>query len=58
LVIQRVAYPLFGIATTLATDSVIAALFTAASLVRSYLIRRLFEALTYHGCFGKTHART
>jgi hypothetical protein len=40
---QRVVYPLFGIATTLATDAVIALLFTLVSLARSYLLRRVFE---------------
>ena len=41
--IQRLVYPLFGIATTLATDAVIALLFTLVSLARSYLLRRVFE---------------
>ena len=40
---QRVVYPLFGIATTLATEAVIALLFTLVSLARSYLLRRVFE---------------
>jgi hypothetical protein len=43
LVVQRIAYPLFGIVTTLATDSAIAALFTATSLPRSCVLRRVFE---------------
>ena len=42
---QRVVYPLFGITTTLGTDAVIAIAFTLVSLVRSYLLRRLFERL-------------
>lgn len=42
---QRIAFPLFGIATTIGEDAGIAALFTALSLVRSYAIRRLFEHL-------------
>ncbi|HEX2257472.1 MAG TPA: hypothetical protein VHG92_12360 [Afifellaceae bacterium] len=45
LLAQRIAYPLFGIETTLSTDSAIAALFTLVSLARSYLLRRLFERL-------------
>ncbi len=40
---QRLVYPLFGIATTLATEAVIALLFTLVSLARSYLVRRVFE---------------
>ncbi|RXF66961.1 DUF7220 family protein [Hansschlegelia zhihuaiae] len=45
LIIQRLAYPLFGIHTTLAADSAIALIFTLVSLGRSYVIRRLFERL-------------
>lgn len=45
LITQRLAYPLFGIHTTLAADSAIAAIFTLVSLGRSYAIRRLFERL-------------
>jgi hypothetical protein len=57
LVVQRLAYPLFGIVTTVATDSAIAALFTATSLARSYLLRRLFETLAQHHQFGTEDAR-
>jgi hypothetical protein len=42
---QWVAYPLFGIQTPLTTDLAIAAIFTAVSLVRSYLLRRAFECI-------------
>jgi hypothetical protein len=45
LLAQQVVFPLFGIHTTLAQDSAIAAAFTAVSLARSYLLRRLFEAI-------------
>jgi hypothetical protein len=45
LVVQRLAYPLFGIATTMTQDGLIAAIFTAASLARSYALRRLFVAI-------------
>ncbi len=44
---QRLVYPLFGIATTLATEAVIALLFTLVSLARSYLLRRVFERLAW-----------
>jgi hypothetical protein len=47
LATQRLVNPLFGIATTLAADSLIALIFTAVSLVRSYLLRRLFERLAW-----------
>jgi hypothetical protein len=43
LATQALLYPLFGITTTLATDSMIAAAFTLVSLLRSYVLRRLFE---------------
>lgn len=45
LLTQRVAYPLFGIETSLATDSAILAIFTGVSLARSYVVRRAFERL-------------
>ena len=51
LATQGIVYPLFGIDTTLATDSTIALIFTAVSLIRSYLVRRAFET------FGCTTAR-
>jgi len=43
LLTQALIYPVFGIRTTLVTDSTIAVAFTAVSLVRSYLVRRAFE---------------
>ena len=43
LATQQLAFPLFGIATTLIEDSLIAGVFTAVSLARSFLLRRLFE---------------
>ncbi len=42
---QQLVVPLFGIETTLAEDSAIAAAFTAVSLARSYLLRRIFERI-------------
>lgn len=46
LLVQAIAYPQFGIATTFGMDAAIAAIFTTASLARSYLLRRLFEFFT------------
>jgi hypothetical protein len=43
LAMQALLYPLFGISTTIVTDSSIAVAFTLVSLVRSYLVRRAFE---------------
>ncbi len=45
LLAQQLVFPLFGIHTTLAEDSAIAAAFTAVSLARSYLLRRVFERI-------------
>ena len=47
IVVQRLAYPQFGIETTLATEGMIAAIFTAASLARSYVLRRFFQHLAH-----------
>jgi hypothetical protein len=57
-VVQRLAYPLFGITTSLATDSIIAGLFTATSLARSYALRRLFDARGHARELGTGDART
>jgi hypothetical protein len=42
---QRAVFPLFGIATTRSVDFAIGGLFTLVSVVRSYLMRRLFERI-------------
>src|SRR5215212_5372723 len=47
LLTQRLLYPSFGIVTTLADDNIIAAVFTLVSLARSYVLRRLFEQLSW-----------
>jgi len=47
IVVQRLVYPLFGIVTTLTQDGAIALIFTAASIARSYGIRRLFVMLEH-----------
>jgi hypothetical protein len=41
--VQGMVYPAFGIATTPQTNLAIAAIFTAVSVMRSYLVRRAFE---------------
>jgi hypothetical protein len=40
---QLLAFPFFGLHLPLATNLSIGAIFTAVSLARSYLLRRLFE---------------
>ena len=46
LATQALVFPLFGIAATLAQDGLIAGVFTLVSLVRSYLLRRVFERVS------------
>lgn len=43
--VQALVFPAFGIVTSFAADLKIAAIFTVVSVVRSYVMRRLFEAL-------------
>ena len=42
---QIAVFPLFGLAVTLGDNLAIGGIFTAVSLVRAYLLRRLFERL-------------
>ena len=42
---QMLVFPLFGFAASLQDNLAIGFVFTAVSLVRSYLLRRAFEAL-------------
>ena len=42
---QMLVFPLFGLNATLQENLAIGLIFTAVSLVRSYLLRRAFEAL-------------
>ncbi|MHA6645645.1 DUF7220 family protein [Mesorhizobium sp. A623] len=44
VVTQIVVFPLFGLSTTIAENMVMGAIFTVVSIVRSYSLRRLFEA--------------
>ena len=41
---QYLVFPLFGLHATLSQNLVIGLIFTGVSLVRSYLLRRAFEA--------------
>ncbi len=45
IVVQLGAYPLLGITTSATQNGIIALLFTTVSLLRSYLIRRLFVGM-------------
>lgn len=44
LATQRVVFPLFGLSVPVAHDLAIACIFTAVSLVRGYVVRRVFNA--------------
>lgn len=45
VVTQILIFPIFGLHTTLAQNLQMGLLFTGVSVIRSFLIRRLFEAL-------------
>lgn len=45
VVTQILIFPVFGLHTTLAQNLKMGAIFTIVSLVRSFVLRRLFEAL-------------
>lgn len=45
VVTQMLIFPAFGLHTTLAANLQMGAVFTAVSLLRSYLLRRLFVTL-------------
>ena len=49
IAIQLLVFPVFGLRVTLPDSAAIAAIFTAVSVVRSYLLRRLFERVRMHG---------
>jgi hypothetical protein len=42
---QALVFPLFGIHVTMGDHVAIGGVFTAVSLIRGYLLRRLFEAI-------------
>ena len=42
---QMLVFPLFGLAVTVTENLLIGLIFTAVSIVRSYVLRRGFEAL-------------
>jgi hypothetical protein len=52
---QILIFPVFGRHTTLAENLQIGALFTAVSIVRSFALRRLFEAIRSAGTTTTLH---
>ncbi len=49
VVTQILIFPVFGLHTTLAQNLKIGALFTVVSIARSFVLRRLFEAIRIRG---------
>ena len=45
VITQILVFPLFGLATTLAENMAMGAIFTVVSIARSFTLRRLFETL-------------
>jgi len=45
LIVQLGVFPLVGLAATLTRNATLAGVFTAVSLFRSYLLRRLFDRI-------------
>ena len=45
VLVQMLVFPMFGLRTTLGQNLAIGAIFTVVSLVRSYALRRVFEAI-------------
>lgn len=45
VITQMAVFPLFGLAVTISDNLLIGLIFTAVSIVRSYALRRGFEAL-------------
>lgn len=46
---QVVAFPLFGIHIAMADDLAIGGIFALVSLLRGFMLRRLFERLSWRG---------
>ena len=45
VVTQMAVFPLFGLHATLAQNMIMGAIFTVVSIVRSYMLRRMFEEM-------------
>ena len=54
---QILAFPLFGLDASLEENLAMGALFTVASVCRSYLLRRIFEALRVRGLLAVEHGK-
>ena len=54
---QILAFPLFGLDASLEENLALGGLFTVASVCRSYLLRRIFEALRIRGVLAVEDAK-
>jgi hypothetical protein len=52
VVTQILIFPIFGLQTTLGQNLAMGGVFTIVSLARSFLLRRLFEAIRVAGARG------
>jgi hypothetical protein len=52
VVTQILIFPMFGLQTTLGQNLAMGGVFTIVSLARSFLLRRLFEAIRVAGARG------
>jgi hypothetical protein len=55
-VVQVAIFPIFGITVSVVDNIMIAAIFTVVSLVRSFTLRRLFEAVRISGLVNRNGA--
>jgi hypothetical protein len=55
VVTQILIFPIFGLHTTLAQNLTMGGLFTVVSIVRSFALRRLFEAIRMQGLEQNLH---
>ena len=49
VIVQMLVFPLFGLHASLGDNLMIGAVFTIASIARSFSLRRLFEAIRLRG---------
>ena len=49
VIVQMLVFPLFGLHASLGDNLIIGAVFTIASIARSFSLRRLFEAIRVRG---------
>ena len=54
LLTQIVVFPIFGLQVSLSENLAIGSLFTAVSIARTYVLRRIFEAIRVRGAETNT----